>query len=62
MYETERKRKEAVEILKLVGVLDNIDDDVAELCIKLMPKGKDKLISLADLMKGVQEIKNKFKR
>jgi hypothetical protein len=38
--EKEHNRKDAVELLRLAGVLDNIDDDVAELCIKLMPKGK----------------------
>jgi hypothetical protein len=57
-YEKEHKRKDTIEILKLAGVLEEIDDEVADLCIKIMPKGNDKLISMADLMKGVQKIKN----
>jgi len=62
MYEKERKRQNVIEILKLAGCLDNIDNDVADLCLKVMPKGKDKLISIADLMSGVQKIKNKLKK
>lgn len=58
--EKEHKRKDAVELLRLAGVLDDVDDDVAELCIKLMPEGKDKLISMAELMSGVQDIKKGF--
>jgi len=62
MYEKERQKRDAIEILKLAGCLDNIDDDVAKLCLKVMPKGKDKLISIADLMNGVQEMKDKLKK
>ena len=61
-FEEEHKRKDAIEILKLAGVLDNVDDDVAELCIQLVPKGKDRLISLGDLMTGVQKIKDDYKQ
>lgn len=61
MYEDERKRREATEILKLAGCLDNIDDDVAQLCLELIPKEKDRLISIAELVEGVQKIKNKLK-
>lgn len=57
----ERERKGAIEILRLAGVLDNVDDDVASLCIEIMPKGKDQLISMADLMAGVQKIKDKLR-
>lgn len=60
MYEEEHERKDAQEILRLAGVLDNIDEDVADLCIKIMPKGNDKLISMAELMDGVQGIKEKL--
>ena len=58
MFEDEYKRKDVQEILRLAGVLDTIDEDVADLCIKLMPKEKDHLISMAELMEGVQKIKN----
>lgn len=57
----EQDRKAGVEILKLAGCLDDTDEDVAELCIGLMPKGKDQCISMADVMEGVQKIVNKYK-
>jgi hypothetical protein len=56
----EAHMKVAVEMLRLAGVLDEVDDDIAELSIKIMPKGKDKLISVSDVMVGVQGIKNKL--
>lgn len=53
--------KKAVEMLKLAEVFVNIDDDVIELCLSLYPKDESKLLSMADLVKGVQDIKNKLK-
>jgi len=55
--EEERKRKSAVEILRYAGCLDDVDNDVAELCLKLVPKD-GVLISLADFNYGVQKIKD----
>lgn len=59
--EEERKKREPAEILRLSGCLDNVDKDVANMCIKILPKGKQ-LISVSDLMEGVQDIKNKLKQ
>ena len=58
--EEERIRKGVKELLKLYGVIDDIDDDVFEECIKLMPPDDEQLISMVDLMKGVQKIKDKM--
>jgi len=58
MFKDERKRKEAQEILKLAGALECVDDDVSDLCLKLMPKNDEHCISMAELMEGVQKIKN----
>jgi len=57
--EKERKVKYGTEILKLAGCLDNIDEDVAELCLKVMPKD-GQLISMADFMTETQKMKNKL--
>jgi len=57
--EKERKKRSPLELLKLTGCLEEVDDDVADLCMKLVPND-DKLISLADLMEGVQKIKDKL--
>lgn len=59
--EKERKERHVVELLKLAGCLDEVDNDVAELCIKLIPKDNKQLISLAELMEGVQKIKDNLK-
>ncbi len=57
----ERKRKQAQEILRYAGCLDDVDRDVADLCLKIIPKGEH-LISLSDLTYGVQKIKNNLKK
>ena len=57
----ERKRKYAQELLRYAGCLEDVDMDVADLCLKIMPKGEH-LISLSDLNYGVQKIKNTLKK
>lgn len=57
----ERKRKSPGEILKLCGVLEEVDVDVADVCMSVVPKD-GKLISLADLTKKVQAMKYKWKK
>jgi len=59
--EKERSVTFGAEILKLAGCLDDVDKDVAELCLKVMPKDGH-LISLADFMKETQKMKNKLSK
>lgn len=59
--EKERQAKAGAEILRYAGCLDNVDNDVAEAVIKVMPK-EGHLISLAELTEEVQKIKNGYKK
>jgi hypothetical protein len=49
------------ELLKFLDATGRVDEDVADLCLALVPKEKDVLLSLSDLMDGVQDIKNRLK-
>lgn len=51
--------KQGAEILRYAGCLDDIDDDVAELAVGLIPPG-DGRISMADLTIGIQKIKDEL--
>ena len=52
---------DATEILRLAGCLDDIDQEVAEECLKILPEEGDK-ISVADLMEAVQRLKKKWQQ
>lgn len=51
-------QKKTVELLRYANCLDGIDDDVANLCLELIPKDKTNLLSVADLNTGMQKIKD----
>lgn len=52
-------QKKATELLRLADCLDNIDNDVSEQCLAIMPK-EGNLISISDLMESIQKMKRKW--
>ena len=53
----EKDNKKAVEILRWVECLENIDDDIAEAVIRIIGDLQDEKLSAADLAEEIQKIK-----
>jgi len=57
--EYEQTQNTSVDLLRLAGCLEKVDDDVVKLTISLLPK-KGESISLKNIMMGIQKIKDNF--
>ena len=53
----EKDNKKAVEILRWVECLENIDDDIAEAVIRIIGDLQEEKLSAADLAEEIQKIK-----